>query len=153
MVFFTNTGQCIYELTVGVEEHGLSIPPLRGQKSDFCKHCPPALLTNFGRMWSAFSSNEGIHHLAENIQHFTGWYPLLNKDICFIKVRLKKTFFQTDIQSMHELPKWTWGWDSWKHTGSVRLSCKFHSKNLSWEFIYTWKSSTFVIFFGIFSTV
>ena len=84
-VFFSNTGQCIYKLTVGVEEHGLPTPPLQGQGSAFPKHCRPALLTNFGRMWSTFSSNEDIQHLAESIQNFTGWYPLLNKAICSIK--------------------------------------------------------------------
>jgi len=84
-VLFSNTGQRIYELTVGAGEHGLSSPPSRGQGSAFSKHCPPALLTRFGRIWSTFSGNEGIQNLAESIQHFTGWYPLLNKDISSIK--------------------------------------------------------------------
>lgn len=74
-VFFSKTGQCIYEFAVGVEERGLPTPLLRGQGSAFSKHCPPASLTNFGRMRSTFSSNEDIQHLAESIQHFTGWYP------------------------------------------------------------------------------
>lgn len=71
-VFFSNTGQCIHKLAVGVEEQGLPTPHLWGQGTAFSKHCLPALLTNFGRMWSTFSGNEDIQHLAESIQHCTG---------------------------------------------------------------------------------